>query len=343
MLTKCCSLLLAGLILLVPANTQEKSVVSSGAQLAPSQPVAVPFKGRPIQLPPFQVNTRTGEIAPAGAPLPSAVLYDAFDYNGFYWPTGSTTYEGITLAGPACINGFGFSYIKPTSGSVDVTVQLWTRASASNECSEPDTLLLDFTLTDLPDGWIGVDVSFSPPVFTSSPDLYLALRFSDPTAGWAQAVGTPGSLVLTSADMWYSPDLDPDVSTCWYFGGIPRANFACGIRGSYNTLFRVNTGEVDIDSVRVNLGGGYFRWPSFRNDDGNYYFSAPYDLGEHSAAFQQLPFLSDVVFFDVLSSDPCLPDIVDVEQINGDVDGNNEINDADLLIILFNFGLIGDE
>lgn len=343
MFTKHCSLLIAGVVLAVSANTQEKSAVSPGAHLAPAQPVATPFKGKAVKLAPYRVNARTGEITPAGTSQPSAPLYEALDLNGFYWPTSSTTFEGITLADPACVRGMGFVYIKPTPGTVNATVELWTRSASANECSLPGIMLFSVTINDLPgEGAFIVPIEIAGGVNTNTPDLYMSVLFSDPTAGWAMALGTPGSLVLTSADLWYSPDLNPAVSTCWYFGGIPRANFASYVDGSYNVVFRVNTEDVDIDSVRVDLGGGYFRWPTFRNDDGNFYFSAPYDPGDYSASFRQLPFLNDIVDFNVSAFDPCSPDIVDVMQIAGDVDGNNEINDADLLKILFNFGMMGD-
>lgn len=336
-------LLTLGAVLMLGANAQEKLAASSGTQLSPVQPVAVPKGTKAIKLAPYRVNARTGEVSPAGV-APSAPLYEALDLNNFYFPTGATTFDGITLADMACVRGLGFVYLKPTAGTVNATVELWTRSSATNECSLPGITLFSTTITDLPGGGAFiVPIEIAGGVNTGTANLYMSVRFSDPSAGWMMAVGTPGSLALTSADVFYSPDLAPGVSTCWYFGGIPRANFAAYVDGSYNVMFGVDTGGVDIDSVRVDLGGGYFRWPTFLNGDGKYYFSAPYDPGDNSASFQQLPFLNDSVDFSVTAFDPCSPDMVDVVQVNGDVDGNNTIDDADLLVILFNFGMMGDE
>ncbi len=325
-----------GLIMSLTWAQQKEICPKSNLELRPSQ---LP-KGVRLQPILRDVNL-DGQFDPAGASNVRALLYEATDITGFYLPTTDEICEDVPLLGSACIHRVAIGYYAPdidgdgTSSPV-VGLTLSFRSWNGQECSAAGASIRTLNISGLSDNgaWLLL-VNIDPPVAVSG-SFYLCTTWNDNRVGWIIVDGRPGNALH---DRSLNSFWDVTLGGCYWFGGQPRANFYAFLLGSYNTAFRVS--EV-TDSLRVSMdyADDYWRYDLIPDSaESHRWFSVPLSVGAHTLYVSTVPsFLPAVVSFETTSTDPCNPSIVDIPLINDDLNGDGCVDDADLLMLLFNFG-----
>lgn len=321
--------------------------VSAQSKMTPGVPDEVSqFRPKPMprNTPPLRVIERSvlpsGHFHPASG-RPAVRLYDASDLSGFYLPTADEICEDVPLLGPACIRRVAIAYYAPDidgdgQASQAINLTLTFRSWDDRECSPAGSPFQVFNVSGLYDNnaWLLI-LTIEPPVVVPG-SFYLGTDWSDDRVGWIIVDGRPGNALH---DRSLNSFWNASANGCYWFGGVPRANFYLRLWGSYDTVFRIG---VETDSLRAAIDAGEF-WRYALSPDtesaSHWLFSIPVGVGQHVLFVETVPsFLPTTVTFETTSTDPCAPTIVDVPLLNGDLNGDGCVDDADLLTVLFNFG-----